>query len=127
MTAVALQRAPFRPLEVLEGWDALLLQEACKLVGYRPKALLEAEQTRKRSLDEAILARALEAVDIQPFTVQSVKAYKNAMLHLAHRGESWPCTRYMHRSGVHSMQEGRTVVHVVGWSSWVLAGVMAIV
>jgi hypothetical protein len=119
MTAVALVRAPFRPLEVLEGWDTQLLKQAAELIGYRPQAIAEAEQTRKRSLDENILARALERAEIEPFTVASVALYKAKMLKEAHRGESWAFTRYMHRSGRHRMEEGQTVVHAVGWPAWI--------
>src|SRR6266704_7159615 len=119
MTAVAtLVRAPFQPLLVEERWDKTLLEEAASLIGYRPQALAEAEQTRKRSLDENIFARALEAVNIQPFTLRSVQVYKALMLKKAHKGESLPITQYMHKSGNHGMLKGQTVVHALGWPAW---------
>jgi hypothetical protein len=121
-----LTRAPFQPLAIEESWDGALLAEAATLVGYRPTALLKAEEVRKRSLDEVIFARALEAVDIQPFTLRSVETYKARMLKRAHKGESWPITQYMHRSGISTMQEGQMVVHAVGWPAWAASLVLGI-
>lgn len=93
MTAVALVRMPFRALEVTENWDKSLLEEAARCIGYRPALLQEAEQTRTRSLDENILARALQTLDIQPFTLQSVGAYKDQMVRKSLQDQSWALTR----------------------------------
>jgi hypothetical protein len=111
---------------VQEGWDAALLQEAAKLIGYRPKALLEAEQIRKGSLNEAVLAKALAEVDIEPFTIQSVEQYKAQMLKKAHRGESLTITRFMHTSNKREW-DGHDTVSVLGWPTWLASvGVSAV-
>jgi hypothetical protein len=121
MTAnlAVLERSPFRPLAVEESWDRGLLEEALSLVGYRPKALAEADTVRKRSLAGTIFARALENVGIEPFTIRSVETYKALMVKEAHKTESWRLTRYMHASGVRKMKKGERVAHALGWPAWI--------
>lgn len=114
----ALVRAPFCPSVVEESWDAKLLEEARELLGYRPTAVVTAQVARTRNINENIFARALEKLDIQPFTLDSVEAYKAKMLKEAHRGESCRLVRYMHASGGHTMRKGQAVIYGVGWPAW---------
>lgn len=130
MTALAfLQRAPFRPIEVTEGWDKELLESAKKLLGYNPTAVIEAEKVRTRSANEVILARVLEKLDIQPFTVQSVHAYQASMIAEAKKGDSWAFTKWMHSKGDRSYEKGRgeLCVHAVGWPAWLSFSGMALI
>lgn len=121
-----LSRAPFVPLEVTESWDKTLLERASELLRYRPSALQKAEETRVRSINENIFARALDELGIQPFTLSSVQAYKKRMLKEAHRGESWAFTRWMHTANRGDF-DGADMVRVVGWPSWVAFAVTSVV
>lgn len=123
---LVLQRAPFMPIEVAEGWDKSLLAEAASLIGYRPRALQEAEGLRQRNLNEVILARVLEDLAIWPFTIRSVEAYKALRLRETLKKQSHWLTRYMHHSGERRMEKGETVVHTLGILSWVATSIMGI-
>jgi hypothetical protein len=127
MTAVALlQRAAFQPLAVEESWDATLLREAASLIGYRPKAVAEAEETRRRNLNEVVMARALEEVGIEPFTISSVEAYKALRIKEAHKVESSALTRYMHQGGHRETAKGERVVWYLGVPSWISLALMGL-
>ena len=89
--------------------------------------MVEREATRTRSLNEAIFARALEDLDIQPFTIPSVQAYKARMLKEACKGQSLALTRYMHQSGSAGMLKGQTVVHCLGWPTLVASFLTSII
>lgn len=114
-TAVqVLRRSPFTLSALGSFSNADLLHEAARLLGYTPKALLERQQNLTRVVNERALAQALTALDIEPFNLASVQAYKAKKLKAALSEASPAFLRWMHRSGQRSydMRRGEMTVFI---------------
>jgi len=118
-TAVSvLRRAPLT-IGSLPGVSELL-EEAARLVGYKPDVVRNRSSLAEQAQNQAILAKALAQAELQPLTRSSVVAYKARLVKEAESKGSCQFVRAMHG------EDGECTVVLLGLVAWINFGIQNI-